>query len=70
MRYVTGTLAAILLLLVVIFAIQNLESVEVAFLGWSAQMPKIVLILGTYVLGMFSGWGVVELVKLFLREGG
>jgi uncharacterized integral membrane protein len=63
MIYVTGGLAALLLLLVVAFAVQNLAGVDVAFLFWSVNVPKILLILGTYFLGMISGWGLIELVK-------
>jgi uncharacterized integral membrane protein len=68
MRYVTGALAAIVLIAIVAFALQNLAAVEVSFLTWSVNVPKVVLILATYVLGMLSGWGVVELVRLFLRK--
>ena len=63
MRYVTAAIAILLLILVVIFSFQNRESADVVFLAWSVSMPKIFLILGTYVLGMLSGWGLVELVK-------
>ena len=63
MRYVTGTLAILLLLVVVVFSFQNRESVSIAFLVWSLSVPKVFLILGTYVLGMVSGWGLVALVK-------
>jgi uncharacterized integral membrane protein len=63
MRYVTGALTIILLLMVIIFAIQNRASVDVSFLAWSFSAPKVLLILATYLLGMFSGWGLVELIK-------
>lgn len=63
MRYVTGTIAVVLLLAVIVFALQNRETVGVSFLVWSLSISKVFLILGTYVLGMLSGWGVVELVK-------
>jgi lipopolysaccharide assembly protein A len=63
MRYVTGTIAIVLLLAVLVFALQNRETVGVSFLVWSLSISKVFLILGTYVLGMLSGWGVVELVK-------
>jgi uncharacterized integral membrane protein len=63
MKYVTGFLTVVLLLIVVIFSIQNREAVAVSFLFWSLSVPKIFLILGTYLIGMLSGWGVVELVK-------
>ncbi len=63
MRYVTGTLAVILLLAMLVFAIQNRETVGVSFLVWSLSIPKVFLILGTYVLGMLAGMGVFGLAK-------
>jgi lipopolysaccharide assembly protein A len=63
MRYVNGALSILLLLAVFVFALQNRASVDVSFLRWSFNSPKILLILGTYLLGMFSGWGLVALVK-------
>jgi lipopolysaccharide assembly protein A len=63
MRYVSGTLAILLLLVVVVFSLQNREPVSLAFLVWSLSIPKVFLILGTYVLGMLSGWGLVALLK-------
>ncbi len=63
MKYVTGTLAVLLFLTILIFSIQNLEIVDVRLLTWSIQIRKVFLIMGTYLLGMLSGWGAVELVK-------
>ena len=63
MRYVVGALWTLLLLVIVIFLVQNRASMDVSFLLWSMTMPKVFLILGTYVLGMLSGWGLVELIK-------
>jgi uncharacterized integral membrane protein len=68
MRYVTTALLIILSLVVLAFAIQNREPVEVAFLMWSISIRKIFLILGTYVLGMLSGWGVVEVAKRVMEK--
>ena len=67
MHYVTGALAVLLAVIVLAFAIQNLESVQVSLLFWSMSLPKIILILGTYVLGMLTGWGLVELIKRFWK---
>ena len=63
MRYVTGSIAVLLLGAILIFSIQNRTAVDVSFLLWSVSIPKVFLILGTYVLGMVSGWGLLELVK-------
>jgi putative membrane protein len=68
MRYVATGLLSILSLVVLTFAIQNREPVDVAFLMWSISLRKIFLILGTYVLGMLSGWGVVEIAKRLLEK--
>jgi uncharacterized integral membrane protein len=43
--------------------VQNHASVDASFLHWTMSMPKVFRILGTYVLGMLSGWGLVELIK-------
>jgi putative membrane protein len=64
MQYVTGALAVLLLFLVAAFAIQNLGAVDVSLLFWSISVRKFVLILVVYVLGMLSGWGLVELIKM------
>jgi uncharacterized integral membrane protein len=63
MRYVTGTLAVLLLAAIVVFSIQNLASVDVSFLAWSVSIPKVFLILGTYLLGMVTGWGILGLIR-------
>ena len=68
MRYVTTALLIVFSLVVLIFAIQNREPVDVAFLMWSMSLRKIYLVLGTYVLGMFSGWGIVEIAKRLLQK--
>ncbi|MFN8857033.1 MAG: LapA family protein [Planctomycetaceae bacterium] len=66
MHYVAGVLAAVFAVVVLVFAIQNFSSVEVSFLIWSATIPKVLLILGTYLLGVFSGWGLLALIKAWL----
>ena len=63
MNYAKGMLAVVLLLLVLVLAIQNRAGVDVSFLFWSFRSPKVLLILGTYLLGMLTGWGLVELIK-------
>ena len=68
MRYVIGVVVGVLLLAILIFAVQNLAAVDVSFLVWSINIPKVVVILGSYVLGMVTGWGLVEVIKLAVRE--
>lgn len=68
MRYVTISLAAIALLAIIVFSIQNLEAIDVSFLFWSASTSKVVVILGAYLLGMVSGWGLVEMLKRVVQS--
>jgi lipopolysaccharide assembly protein A len=68
MRYVTGALAIVALVAIAIFSIQNLEAVEVSFLAWSIDISKFLVIIGTYLLGMITGWGLVDLLKRFFQE--
>jgi uncharacterized integral membrane protein len=63
MNYVTGVLVVLLLAVVLIVGFQNWASVDVRFLLWSFSAPKMLLILGTYVLGMFTGWGLLAVVR-------
>ncbi len=67
-RYVKITIAVLLLVAITVFAVQNRESVNVSFLTWSVQAPQVFVILGTYLLGMITGWGLVEFLKRTLRE--
>lgn len=50
-------------IVVLIFSLQNMAAVDVTFLIWSASIPKVLLILGTYLLGMFSGWALLAIFK-------
>ena len=51
MRYLTTGLAAIALLAIVVFSLQNLGGVEVSFLLWSMTISKCMVIIGAYLLG-------------------
>lgn len=68
MRYVTGALAIVALVAIGVFSIQNLESVEVSFLTWSISVSKFLVIIGSYLLGMITGWGLVDLFKRFFQN--
>jgi len=50
-------------IVVLIFSLQNMAAVDVTFLIWTASIPKVLLILGTYLLGMFSGWALLAIFK-------
>jgi uncharacterized integral membrane protein len=68
LHYVTTAIALIALILISIFAVQNLAAVQVSFLAWSANVSKILVILGAYVLGMLTGGGLLHLVKGYFNR--
>ena len=66
MHYIKVALSLLALLAMIVFAVQNLEVVKVAFLSWSLSIPLFVVIVGTYVLGMITGaWLFDSLKHLF-----
>ena len=68
LQKVTTGLAIAAIVIVAIFAINNLDTVEVSFLFWSINVSKIVVILGSYLLGMLTGGGLFHLIKKYLQQ--
>ena len=68
MRYVYMTLTAIALIAVAIFSVQNLEAIQVSFLAWSMNISKFIVIIGSYLLGMVTGWGLFGVVKHAIKR--
>ena len=46
----------ILLALVIVFALQNTQVVDVQFFFWTLSMSRALVLLGTLVIGLFAGW--------------
>ena len=67
MRYLHIFLIVLLILVVVIFAAYNIESVVISFLGWSASLPLALLVVGVYILGMFTGGFVWSAIRGSVR---
>ena len=63
MRWVYSGIVALLIALLVLLALQNLETVTVAFLGFSMRAPLAVVIIAIYLLGMLTGSGLFWVVK-------
>lgn len=55
MRRVRQFLAALAVLLLLIFLFQNLEAVEFNFLGWSISMSRALLVALVFVVGVGVG---------------
>lgn len=68
MRYVKGCLSVLALLAMLVFAFQNLEVIQVSFLSWSMSVPKVLVIVGTYVLGMVTGAWIFDFLKLLFKK--
>ncbi len=66
MKYLKNGIIGLMVLFIVLLSIQNLDSVNVSFLTWSMSLPKIVLILLSYILGMITGWGLIDVIKRLL----
>jgi len=56
---VIGVFAAI----VIIFAVQNLQTVTMSFLGLSARIPLALMVAGVYLLGAVSGGSLIALLR-------
>jgi len=47
---------SILTALVIVFVIQNTQVAEFQFLAWKVSMPRALLLLGNFVIGIIVGW--------------
>lgn len=48
-------------ILLVIFVIQNLETVQVNFLLWTVQMTRAVMLIIVFAAGVLAGWLICSL---------
>lgn len=63
MRYIYLALILGITLLVVMFKVQNIESVTVNLLAISLKLPLSLLIFGVYFLGMVTGSMLISLIR-------
>ena len=67
MRYVYMALIAIFAAIIILFKVQNLESVTVSLFSASVSMPVSVLVLLIYLLGMLTGGLLLALLRSWVR---
>ena len=67
MRFVYMALIAILAGVVILFKVQNLESVTVSLFAASVTLPVSVLVFLIYVLGMLTGGFLLTLVRSWVH---
>lgn len=63
MRFVKSILLILLLAAAIIFAFQNLETVNLAFLSWHLELPLSFLSILLYILGAVSGGLLFSILK-------
>ena len=68
MRTVYVTLVTLVTAAVLLFVVQNLSSVTVAFVSMHATMPLALLVVLVYLLGMTTGAFVVTLVRQWVQR--
>lgn len=68
MRTLYWALVVVFALIVLAFALQNLESVTISFFGFSVTAPLAATIAVIYVFGMFSGGSVVSFLRHSLHK--
>ncbi|NML47094.1 LapA family protein [Ramlibacter sp. G-1-2-2] len=67
-RYLYIALAVVLVALVLLFKVQNTDSVTVSLFSMQATMPTSVMVLGVYVLGMFTGGFVLGFLRTLTHK--
>ena len=53
MKFIIGIIIGIL---VIVFMVQNVEVVDISFLAWSMHLPRAIMILIVFVLGIGVGY--------------
>lgn len=62
-------MSVILLILVVIFSMQNLGLMTVNLFNWSVSLPKAIVVILVYILGMMTGGMTFSLIKALFTAG-
>lgn len=68
MRYLYIALIVVLTALVLVFTVQNLGTVSVAFLTASVTLPVSILVILVYLLGMVTGGALFSVVRGWIQR--
>jgi uncharacterized integral membrane protein len=52
-KFIVGIIIGVL---VIVFMVQNVETVDIQFLTWTAQLSRALMILIVFVIGIGIGW--------------
>ena len=68
MKIIKKILLGSIILLIVIFAVQNSESLTIKFFNWSATLPTSLLMISFYILGMTTGGLLFSIIRKLAQE--
>ena len=66
-RQIKAGVVLLLLCLVLVFALQNTETVNVVFLAWGLSLPRALLFFTFFVVGFLAGLAVSNWKKMTRR---
>ena len=67
MRWIHLTVIVLFAVVTLVFALQNLQTVTIAFLGFSVSMPLALQAIVIYLLGMATGGSLWSLLRRSLE---
>lgn len=67
MKIIKTILVIIFVIIALIFAFQNFETIKISFFKWSAEMPLSFAIIGIYFLGALTGGILFSALKKISR---
>lgn len=67
MRWVYLTIVVVFVAVALIFALQNMQSVAVAFLGLAISAPLAIVVFVVYVLGAATGGSLYALLRTSIK---
>jgi uncharacterized integral membrane protein len=67
-RFIYATLIGTLVVLVVLFSVQNVSIVTISFLTMSARLPLALLVILVYATGIFTGGFVLALLRNWIQK--
>ncbi|MBP9103291.1 MAG: DUF1049 domain-containing protein [Chitinophagaceae bacterium] len=65
-------LLALIVIIFVVFAVQNFETVQIKLFSWGISLPLALLTVAIYILGMFTGgllWSNLKKLTKHEEEG-
>jgi uncharacterized integral membrane protein len=68
MRIVYLVLIVLLAAVTLLFAVQNMQTITVAFFNWSVTLPIALVIIGAYALGMATGGSLLAFLRWTLQR--